>query len=148
MFEDQAISLIIAAFNSGQDTSKLEAILAKQLGKNISNEEFYKIPLQILNRIVDSYDQEMSFEMAKELITNCSKVNGPETIVLLPHIKIGKIGSPAAITLMKCINGIPLINELEAGGQQNIDNKNPTKVFVDFPASANVQLVFRPPPNQ
>ena len=25
-------------------------------------------------------------------------------------------------------------------------NSNPTKVFVDFPASANVQLVFRPAP--
>ena len=149
MFEEQGISLLVSALNSGQDTEELEKLVAKQLEKNISNEDFYeKLPLPIITKIVKAYDKEMPLEMAQQLLTMSSNRYGPDAICLLPYINIGKIGNEAAIHLLQCIKNVPVINELHVEKSPAVGDKtNPTKVFVDFPASANVQLVFRPAPN-
>ena len=149
MFEGQGISLLVSAINSGQETEELEKLVAKQLEENISNEDFYeKIPLPIITKIVKAYDKEMPLEMAQQLLTMSSNKYGPDAVCLLPYIKIAKIGSEGAIHLLQCIKNVPLIDELRAEAAPAVgDKSNPTKVFVDFPASANVQLVFRPAPN-
>ena len=149
MFEGPGFSLLVDAINSGQNTEELEHQLAERLEKDISNEEFLeKLPLPVIVRIVKSYNHEMTFDMAKQLLTMAARKYGTDAVILLPHIKIGKIGPDAAIHLLQCIQDVPIINELNAENSSSVgDKSNPTKVFVDFPASANVQLVFRPAPN-
>ena len=85
MFEGPGFSLLVDAINSGQNTEELEHQLAERLEKDISNEEFLeKLPLPVIVRIVKSYNHEMTFDMAKQLLIKdanvCLGINNTYTL--------------------------------------------------------------------
>ena len=148
MFDEKAVSLLVSASEAGKNTEGVERAIAKELTKYIMKDEFYQIPLPLITKILRAYEGTLNVEQAKKLLSTCSEKFGPESVCLLPFIKIEKISTDTASELIQCIAGVPLFQELKSQEPVQKSNSNPTKVFVDFPASANVQLVFRPAPKE
>lgn len=112
MSAEKIINKYIKLVSEGKSVSSIEEIISESLDTYIDIPLFYRIPLEVIVRIVSKDDIILDAHAASKLIKNCFRIHGKNAIMLLTELKICDVSTEDLKQILGPLLVCPILGKL------------------------------------